>query len=151
VVHGRATVALAADGRGRAAFIQPGVRGRAAAPRIAPGDASSLPSEAKGADIASDQEFVDFVLDQFAEDCRMRARPMFGEYGVYSHDVFIGMVCANRLFFKKTEAGGALLGDTELAPPYPGATPIFVMSEDQLEDPDLLSELARATRAGLAG
>lgn len=101
--------------------------------------------------MASDQEFVDFVLDQFSDDCRIRARKMFGEYGVYSDDVFVGMVCDNRLFFKTTRRGTKLLGDPALAPPYPGARPIFVMGEEQLEDPELLSELARLTRDELAG
>ena len=101
--------------------------------------------------VATDQEFVDFVLDQFAADCGVTARKMFGEYGVYGDGVFIGLICDNRLFFKRTQPGAELLGDDpEEAPPYPGAKPTFVMTEDQLEDPDLLSALARATTAALA-
>jgi TfoX/Sxy family transcriptional regulator of competence genes len=70
---------------------------------------------------------------------------------VYGDGVFIGLICDNRLFFKRTEAGGELLGDDpEEAPPYPGAKPTFVMTDEQLEDPDFLSAMARATTRELA-
>jgi len=101
--------------------------------------------------MASDQEFVDYLLDLFDDDCRMSARKMFGEYGVYADGVFVGMVCDDRLFFKRSDAGRALLGEPEEASPYPGAKPIFVMTAEQLEDPELLSAVARATRDELGG
>ena len=101
--------------------------------------------------MATDQEFVDFVLDQFAPDCAATARKMFGEYGLYGDGVFIGLICDNRLFFKRTDAGTEILGpDAEMAPPYPGAKPTFVMNDAQLESPDLLSEMARATTRALS-
>lgn len=94
--------------------------------------------------MASDQEFVDHVVDQFDDDCAVRARKMFGEYGLYSGDVFFGVICDNRLFFKPTEGGRAFIGNVVEAPPYPGAKNSFLV-EDGIEDGEWLSRLLRVT------
>lgn len=94
--------------------------------------------------MGSSQEFVDFVLEQFEEDCSVTARKMFGEYGLYSQDKMFALVCDDRLFIKPTEGGRALVDDPVEAPPYPGAKPAWVI-EERLEDRAWLSELARVT------
>lgn len=97
--------------------------------------------------MASDQTFVDYVLDQMADDCHVTARKMFGEYGLYSRDVFFGVICDDQLFVKPTEGGRAFLGEPVEAPPYPGARDSFLIEE--LEDGNRLSELVRITVAEL--
>jgi TfoX/Sxy family transcriptional regulator of competence genes len=94
--------------------------------------------------LGSSQEFVDFVVELFEEDCGVTARKMFGEYGLYSQDKMFALVCDDRLFIKPTEGGRALVGDPVEAPPYPGAKPAWVI-EERLEDRAWLSELARVT------
>lgn len=94
--------------------------------------------------MASDPEFVQFVLDQLAGDCEVTARKMFGEYGLYSHGTFFGAVCDNRLFVKPTAGGRAHIGEVIEAPPYPGAKPSFLI-EHRLDDSEWLSELVRIT------
>ena len=94
--------------------------------------------------MASDAEFVQFVVDHLADDLAASARKMFGEYGLYSHGTFFGAVCDNRLFVKPTAGGRAYIGDVVEAPPYPGAKPSFLI-EDRLEDAEWLSELVRIT------
>ena len=98
--------------------------------------------------MASDQDFVDFVVDQLDPDCGMTYRKMFGEYGLYADGLMVAMVCDNRLFVKRTPGGEAWIGDPVEAPPYPGAKPIFLI-EDRLEDGPWLSELIRITRREL--
>ena len=93
--------------------------------------------------MGSSQEFVDFVLEQFEEDCGVTARKMFGEYGLYSQDKMFALVCDDRLFIKPTEGGRALVDEPVEASPYPGAKPAWVIEE--LEDRAWLSELARTT------
>lgn len=93
--------------------------------------------------MGSSQEFVDFVLDQFEEDCGVTARKMFGEYGLYSQDRMFGLVCDDRLFIKPTEGGRALVENPVEASPYPGAKPAWVIED--FEDGAWLSELARIT------
>lgn len=94
--------------------------------------------------MASDPEFVQFVVDQIAPDCAVTSKKMFGEYGLFSDGKMFGMVCDDRLFVKPTPGGRDFAGDIAEAPPYPGARPIFVI-EEGLEDPEWLSELVRIT------
>lgn len=94
--------------------------------------------------MASDPEFVDFVVDQFDRDCGVTSKKMFGEFGLFSGGKMFAMVCDDRLLFKPTEAGREYIGDVVEAEPYPGAKPAFLI-EDRLEDPDWLSQLARLT------
>jgi len=94
--------------------------------------------------MASDQGFVDYVLDQLDGDCAATAKKMFGEYGVYSRGKLFGLICDDRLFVKPTEGGRAFIGRVTEAPPYPGAKPSFLI-EDRLDDGEWLSELVRIT------
>lgn len=94
--------------------------------------------------MASDLSFVEYVVDQFEENCGVTFKKMFGEYGLFSAGKMFGMICDDRLLFKPTEGGRAYIGDVVEAPPYPGAKPIFLI-EGQLEDGEWLSELVRIT------
>lgn len=92
--------------------------------------------------MASDQEFVDFVLDQIENAGEITAKKMFGEYGIYSDGKIFALVCDNKLFIKPTLSGRAFIKDVVEAPPYEGARPSFLI-EDKLEDREWLSELVR--------
>jgi TfoX/Sxy family transcriptional regulator of competence genes len=94
--------------------------------------------------MSSELEFVEFVVDQFDEDCGVTFKKMFGEYGLYSRGKFFGMICDDRLLFKPTDGGRAYIGEVVEAEPYPGARPALLI-EDQLEDGEWLSELVRIT------
>lgn len=94
--------------------------------------------------MASDQHFVDFILDQVNPSGRVTYKKMFGEYGLYFDIKLFALVCDNKLFIKPTAAGRAFIGDVVEAPPYPGAKPSFLI-EDKLEDSDWLNELIRLT------
>lgn len=94
--------------------------------------------------MASDLEFVEFVVDQLAEDCAPTFKHMFGEFGLYSGGTFFGVICDNRLFMKPTAGGRAHIGDVVEAPPYPGAKNSLLI-EDRIEDGEWLSELVRIT------
>ncbi len=48
-------------------------------------------------------DFRDFVLDQLSELGAVTPRAMFGGYGLYSRDVFFGVVYKRRLYFKTSE------------------------------------------------
>jgi len=94
--------------------------------------------------MASDQNFVDFVLDQIENAGEVTAKKMFGEYGVYSDGKIFALICDNQLFIKPTEAGRAFIGNVVEAPPYTGAKSSFLI-EDKIEDREWLSELVRVT------
>lgn len=98
--------------------------------------------------MASDLSFVEYVRDQMHGAGAVRFKHMFGEYALYVDDKVVALVCDNQLFVKPTAAGRALLGDVTEAPPFPGAKPKLLVT-DQLEDQALIVQLMRATAAEL--
>ena len=99
--------------------------------------------------MASDQSTVDFIIEQMSRGNEVRARKMFGEYGVYCGETFIGVICDDQLFLKNTDAGREVLPGAEERSPYRGAKPHLIVPEEVIEDGDRLSELARATADAL--
>ena len=97
--------------------------------------------------MASDKEFVKFVCEQLRGAGEISSRRMFGEAAIYLQDKVIGFVFDNQFFLKPTEAGRAMIGVPTEAPPYPGGKNWFLMVD--LDDPELLAELARTTAAAL--
>lgn len=98
--------------------------------------------------MASDIDFVEYVCDQIRGAGPISHRKMFGEFAVYLEGKVVGLVCDNQFFVKPTQAGRVVLGMPVEAPPYPGARPHFLVS-DQLDDRDLMAGLIRATAAEL--
>ncbi len=98
--------------------------------------------------MASDETFVQFILDQIQSAGVVRSRKMFGEYALYCNDKVVGLVCDNQLFVKATEPGREFLGKPTMASPYPKAKPAFLI-RDEVEDHLWLSELIRRTEAAL--
>lgn len=94
--------------------------------------------------MASNQNFVDFVLEQIENAGKITAKKMFGEYGIYSDGKMFAVICDNKLFIKPTVSGRNFIGEVVEAPSYPGAKPSFLI-EDKLEDRTWLSELVRIT------
>lgn len=92
--------------------------------------------------MASDQKFVDYVVEQIENAGEITAKKMFGEYGVYSDLKIFALICNNKLYIKPTKSGREFIGDVFEAPPYPGAKPSFLI-EDKIEDREWLSELVR--------
>lgn len=99
--------------------------------------------------MASDQATVDFIVEQASRGNDVRARKMFGEYGLYCGEAFVEIVADDQLFLKITDAGAALLPGAGQGLPYPRAKPHLVVEGDVIEDADRLSELVRATAAAL--
>ena len=98
--------------------------------------------------MASDREFVEYITDQMADAGNVRFKSMFGEYGIFSNDKIVALVCDNQLFIKPTEAGRSFIGDVVEAPPYPGAKNSFLIG-DQIDDGEWLAQLVRLTEAEL--
>ena len=92
--------------------------------------------------MASEINFLDFVLEQIKSSGEITAKKMFGEYGIYSDGKLFGLICDNKLFIKPTNSGRKFIGNVVEAPPYEGAKPSFLI-EDKIEDSEWLSELVR--------
>ena len=94
--------------------------------------------------MASDAQFVDYVMDQLSGLPGVSSRKMFGEYAIFCGVKLVALICDNQLFVKPTSAGRAHLGSPTEAPPYPGAKPCFLI-RDELEDSDGLRTLVGLT------
>lgn len=55
--------------------------------------------------MASDLEFINYVVDQIDPSCDVRVRAMFGGHTLYSKDKVVALIGDNQLFVKPTEAG----------------------------------------------
>jgi len=98
--------------------------------------------------MASDLDFVEFVVDQMGNAGAITHRKMFGEYALYCEGKVVALLCDNQLFVKPTEAGKSFIGNVIEAPPYPGAKLSFLI-EEQLEDKDWISSLIKLTEKEL--
>jgi TfoX/Sxy family transcriptional regulator of competence genes len=101
--------------------------------------------------MASDLAFVTYVCEQaglFGQNKMLSHKKMFGEFALYHGEKVIALICDNQLFVKPTEAGRALIENVQEAPPYPGAKPHFLIS-DEIENAETLSRLFAATAAAL--
>ena len=94
--------------------------------------------------MATDQTFIDFLVDQMGEAGEITYRKMFGEYAIYCDGKVVALVCDNQLYVKPTEGGKAYIGDIVEAPPYPGAKMYFLI-EDKFEDREWIGDLIRIT------
>ena len=92
--------------------------------------------------MASDRQFVEFLLDQITGAGEVTYKAMFGEYGLYANGKLFALVCDNKLFIKPTQSGRSYIEDVVEAPPYPGAKPSFLI-EEKLEDGEWLSQLVK--------
>lgn len=98
--------------------------------------------------MATSKSTVAYILDQLMP-LPVRARAMFGEYGLYCDEKIVALICDDTLYMKPSPISDGLLADAEMAPPYPGAKDYYVVSEEQLEDRAWLQEVVARTSASL--
>ncbi|GAB4578812.1 MAG: TfoX/Sxy family protein [Anaerolineales bacterium] len=98
--------------------------------------------------MASDLNFVEYVVGQLEHLGEVAYRKMFGEYAIYHKEKLVALICDDQLFVKPTQAGRAFIGNVVEAPPYPGAKPSFLI-EDQVEDKEWLGQLISLTEKEL--
>lgn len=106
------------------------------------------PSHEYRAPMASDHQYVEFVVEQMESAGEVTFKQMFGGYTLYCNGKVVALVCDNRLTVKPTEEGRAFIGNVVEAAPYPGAKPAFLI-EERVEDSEWLGELIRLTEKAL--
>ena len=77
----------------------------------------------------------------------VRARKMFGEYGLFCDGTFFAVICDDQLFIKITPQGEAAFPDLPKAPSHEGASDSFVIED--VDDPTMAVELTRITYEAL--
>ena len=98
--------------------------------------------------MASDPNFMNYVMDQIGAAGQVASRKMFGEYAVYCDERVVALVCDNQFYLKPTPGARALLSEVTEAAPYPGAKPYWLLA-DLLDDRDAMVRLVRMTASEL--
>ena len=99
--------------------------------------------------MASKQSTVDYILEQIAEAGMISSKKMFGEYAIYCDEKVVAFVCDDQLFVKPTAAGKTFIGEFIEGQPYPGAKTYLLISGDQWEDNEWLTQLIKISAAQL--
>jgi DNA transformation protein len=100
--------------------------------------------------MATEQSFIDYVLDQLSSLRDVFARKMFGEYALYYDGKVVALVCDNTVYVKITEAGKKFAqGRYAEGCAYPGAKASMQISDEDLEEVDWFAELITVTAEAL--
>lgn len=89
-------------------------------------------------------ETVDYILSQL-EGLDVRARKMFGEYGLYCDEKVTAFICDDTLFVKILPENEQLATDIPKAPAYPGSKDYYAVPGDRLEDSSWLQDFVQVT------
>ena len=92
--------------------------------------------------MATDKEYLNFILDQLSGPDGITAKQMMGEYIIYHNGKISAYLCDNRLLVKPVPSAIKMLPDAKMEPPYDGAKEMMLV--DKVEDRDFLTELFNA-------
>lgn len=79
--------------------------------------------------MASDREYLEFVLEQLSETGDVAFRAMMGEYVIYYKGKVIGGIYDNRFLVKVTPSSRALMPEASLEIPYPGGKEMLLVED----------------------
>ena len=97
--------------------------------------------------MASDKEYLDYILEQLSLLDGITHRAMMGEYILYYHGRIFGGIYDNRFLVKETKASEKLMPDAQREIPYDGAKKMLLVEE--VDDKLFLSELVNSMYADL--
>ena len=97
--------------------------------------------------MASNKEYLAFILDQLSglEDVSYRA--MMGEYIIYCGGKVIGGIYDDRLLIKPTKSALAMVPDAVMELPYDGAKEMLLVED--VDDSEFLQKLVRSVAEDL--
>lgn len=83
--------------------------------------------------MASDLDYVQYVIDQIKIDGTITYKKMFGEYLIYLNNRPVVLVCDNTAFVKMLDCVKPLLEKAETGFPYDGAKEHYIVDVDDSE------------------
>lgn len=89
--------------------------------------------------MASNKEFLDFILDQLSGLDDVSFRAMMGEYILYYRGKIIGGIYDDRLLIKPTKSAVALMPSASYELPYEGAKEMLLVED--IDNRDFLALL----------
>jgi TfoX/Sxy family transcriptional regulator of competence genes len=83
--------------------------------------------------VASDLDYVQYVIDQIKTNGTITYKKMFGEYLIYLNQKPVVMICDNTAFVKKLDCIKHLMANAETGFPYSGAKEHYIVNVDDGE------------------
>lgn len=92
--------------------------------------------------MASNKEYLDFILEQLSGLEGITFKPMMGEYILYLRGKIVGGIYDDRFLVKPTKSALAMMPDAEHELPYEGAKEMLLV--DNVDNREFLNELLTA-------
>lgn len=89
--------------------------------------------------MASDKEYLEFILEQLSDLGDIAYRAMMGEYIIYYRGKVIGGIYDNRFLIKPVKSAINLMSDAVMELPYEGAKEMLLA--ENIEDKVFLKDL----------
>lgn len=94
--------------------------------------------------MATQKDYIDFLLEQLEGIGLLRAQKMFGEYMIYVDDCPILLVCDGQVYVKINEVTQPVMEDVyPKGSPYLGAKPHYMLNPDERESFRMLTQMIR--------
>ena len=92
--------------------------------------------------MASDKEYLEYILEQLAMPEDVSYRAMMGEYVLYYRGKVIGGIYDNRFLVKPVKSAAAMMPEAAWELPYEGAKAMLLV--DNVENTEFLQALVKA-------
>ena len=92
--------------------------------------------------MATNKEYLNFILDQLSELDGITHRQMMGEYIIYYHGKITAYLCDDRLFVKPVASAVKMMPQAKFETPYDGAKEMLLV--ENVDDRAFLKELLEA-------
>ena len=92
--------------------------------------------------MASNREYLDFILEQLSGLANITYRAMMGEFILYYRGKIIGGIYDDRFLVKPTKSALAMMPDADREIPYEGAKEMLLV--DTVDNREFLTELVTA-------
>ncbi|MBQ7769519.1 MAG: TfoX/Sxy family protein [Oscillospiraceae bacterium] len=92
--------------------------------------------------MATNKEYLNFILDQLSELDGITHRQMMGEYIIYYHGKITAYLCDDRLLVKPVASAVKMMPQAKFETPYDGAKEMLLV--ENVDDRAFLKELLEA-------
>ena len=92
--------------------------------------------------MASDKDYLEYILELLSDLDDISYRAMMGEYIIYYRGKVVGGIYDNRFLIKPVKTALAMMPDADLELPYEGAKEMLLV--DDVENKEFLQELLEA-------
>ena len=92
--------------------------------------------------MASNKEYLEFILEQLSDLEEISYRAMMGEYIIYYRGKVVGGIYDDRFLVKPTKSAAYMMPNANMDLPYEGAKEMLLV--DDVENREFLRELIEA-------